>query len=51
MKLTDPLVLSPVKWKPRYESAPYRQHPSRREAIHGRVHEMRCKCGVCRNAA
>ena len=25
-----------------------RQHPSRREHVHGRVHAMDCKCRACR---
>lgn len=28
-----------------------RQHPSRREHVHGRIHEMDCKCSACKVAA
>jgi hypothetical protein len=28
-----------------------RQHPGRREHIHGRIHEMACKCSACRKVA
>jgi len=28
-----------------------RQHPSRREHVHGKVHPMWCKCQACREAA
>lgn len=24
-----------------------RQHPGRREHVHGRVHDLDCKCGGC----
>jgi hypothetical protein len=28
-----------------------KQHPGRREHIHGRIHPMDCKCSACRVAA
>jgi hypothetical protein len=28
-----------------------RQHPSRREHVHGRVHAMDCRCSACRKVA
>jgi hypothetical protein len=28
-----------------------RQHPGRREHVHGPVHSMECKCHACRKAA
>jgi hypothetical protein len=34
---------------PWYELA--RQHPGRREHIHGPLHEMHCKCAACRKVA
>ena len=34
--------------RPRFESAPYRQSPGRREHIYGRVHSLGCDCRACR---
>lgn len=48
---TDPLAMRSQNWRPHYESRPYTPAPGRREHIHGPVHEMRCKCGVCRKVA
>lgn len=28
-----------------------RQHPGRREHIHGPIHEQQCKCSTCRKVA
>jgi hypothetical protein len=28
-----------------------RQHPGRREHIHGRVHSLECRCDACRKVA
>lgn len=37
---TDPMCLTHRAWSPRYQSAPYRQHPGRREHIHGPIQPM-----------
>lgn len=36
----DPMAITHRSWSPRYQSAPYRQHPGRREHIHGPVQPM-----------
>lgn len=28
-----------------------RQHPSRREHVHGKIHAADCRCSVCRRVA
>jgi hypothetical protein len=28
-----------------------RQHPSRREHVHGKIHALECKCDACKKVA
>lgn len=51
--MTVRFTSSPID--PRKLSLPWhliaRQHPGRREHVHGKVHPMWCKCQACRKAA